>query len=148
MWVPRAASKGYYRHRANVPPSKNSVKSLPTFEILRCRHQAWDPLPWSCPHRSMRPRLTAVWSNVLSCVVNGYDELFALVLYHVIIGYTHDFRKWASQRMRRESIVNNSIEEQALPLAINGISELNMKKTIIHVSQEKWIWKKKKENDV
>jgi hypothetical protein len=48
-----------------------------------------------------------------------------------------DFSTWASQRKRRESIVNNSIEEQALPMAINGISELNMKKTIIHVSQEK-----------
>ena len=48
--------KGHYRHRTNVPPSKNSFKSLPTFEILRFRHQAWDPLPWSCPRRPMRPR--------------------------------------------------------------------------------------------
>ena len=85
----------------------------------------------------MRPRLTAVGSNVLSCVINGYDELFVLVLYHVIIGYTHDFKAWASQRMRRESIANNSIEAQALPLVINGISELNMKKTTVHAAQEK-----------
>jgi hypothetical protein len=39
--------------------------------------------------------------------------------------------------MRGESTVNNTIEAQALPLVINGISELNMKKTIVHAAQEK-----------
>ena len=59
------------------------------------------------------------------------------MLYHVIIGYTHDFRTWASQRMRRESIVNNGTEAQALPFVVNEISELNTKKTTVPAAQEK-----------
>ena len=52
--------------------------------------------------------------------------------------------RWlSSQRMRRESIANNTIEAQALPFVINEISELNTKKTTVPASEEKWMSKKK-----
>ena len=79
---------------------------------------------------------------MLSCVINCYDELVVLVLYHVMMGYTHDFRTWVSQTGDsprsgcEESIVNNTIEAQALPFVINEISELNTQKTTVPGSQE------------